>query len=258
MANAAELTRQGIAAAQAGDNESAADLLRQATEADPKSEMAWLWRSSVARSDDAKRYALQQALAANPQSQPAMKGLALLGPAIEAPPELAGPIATPVAARRLQDGAAWKCSACGGVISADSPHCRHCKAIFDNLYAPGAALAHVSVQTPSAADDRAMLQWIIATRTAEGWQIVSQSDSGVQFKKPKQWSVVGLLLFVATPAFAGCLWYPAFGIALIGLILVLADYLMRKEELAFISPAQAREEARQVRQKDNPVLRSPR
>lgn len=93
MASAAELTRQGIAAANAGDKTRAADLLRQATEADPQSEMAWLWRSSVATSEDEKRAHLQQALAANPNSQPARKGLALLGPAIDAPPELAGPVA---------------------------------------------------------------------------------------------------------------------------------------------------------------------
>jgi hypothetical protein len=213
-ANAADLTRAGIAAGQRGDTAHAAELFRQATEADPQYEMAWLWRSSMATSDDEKRSHLQQALLANPNSAPAKKGLALLGAAIEAPPELAGPMpSTPV-----------------------------------EVVAPA--------QQPSAADDRAMLQWIITTRTAEGWQIVSQSDSGVQFKKPKQWSVAGLLLFVATPAFLGCIWPWAFGLALIGLVLVLADYLMRKEELAFISPAQAREEARQVRLKDNPVLRS--
>jgi len=98
MASAAELTRQGIAAANAGDQARAADLLRQATEADPRSEMAWLWRSSVATSEDEKRAHLQQALAANPNSQPARKGLALLGPAIDAPPELAGPVAAVAAA----------------------------------------------------------------------------------------------------------------------------------------------------------------
>lgn len=197
MANAAELTKAGIAAAQAGDKEKAADLLRQATEADPKSEMAWLWRSSVATSEDEKRGYLQQALLANPQSAPARKGLALLGPAIDAPPELAGPVA---------------------------------------------------VVAPVATDDRAMLQWEIERRTAKGWQVVSQSDTGVQFKKPKQWSAAGLAFFVAAPALVGCLWPVAFGIALIGLLLVFADYASKKEELVFSTADQAREEARKVRE----------
>jgi Tfp pilus assembly protein PilF len=78
MANAADLTRRGIAANQAGDRTLAAELFRQATETDPRDEQAWLWRSSVATTDDERRGYLRQALLANPQSEPALRGLALL------------------------------------------------------------------------------------------------------------------------------------------------------------------------------------
>jgi hypothetical protein len=81
MGVAAELTRQGIAAHQRGNWILAADLFRRATEVDPYYELAWLWRSSVATTDDERRSYLQQALTANPQSEPAQRGLVLLGPA---------------------------------------------------------------------------------------------------------------------------------------------------------------------------------
>jgi hypothetical protein len=34
-------------------------------------------------------------------------------------------------AERIQDGNTWKCSACGGFVRSDSPHCKHCKAVFE-------------------------------------------------------------------------------------------------------------------------------
>src|SRR5687768_12966448 len=33
-------------------------------------------------------------------------------------------------AERIQAGSAWKCSACGGAIRSDAPHCKHCKVVF--------------------------------------------------------------------------------------------------------------------------------
>jgi hypothetical protein len=39
-------------------------------------------------------------------------------------------------AERVQEGNAWKCSACGGAIAVDSPHCKHCKVVFGPAAAP--------------------------------------------------------------------------------------------------------------------------
>jgi len=91
MATAGDLTSKGTDAVRAGEREKAAELFRQATEADPTYEMAWLWRCTVATTDDEKRFFLQQALIANPESDVAKRGLAILGPPVEAPP---GPSAT--------------------------------------------------------------------------------------------------------------------------------------------------------------------
>lgn len=34
-------------------------------------------------------------------------------------------------AERVQEGSTWKCSACGGKIRSDAPHCKHCKVMFE-------------------------------------------------------------------------------------------------------------------------------
>jgi hypothetical protein len=78
---AAELTHQGIIAHLRGNLTLAANLFQRATEVDPHYELAWLWRSSVAATDDERRSYLQQALIANPQSESALRGLVMLGPA---------------------------------------------------------------------------------------------------------------------------------------------------------------------------------
>jgi hypothetical protein len=78
MATAGDLTSEGAAAAQAGEREKAAELFRQATDVDPTYEMAWLWRCTVATTDDERRFFLQQALIANPESEVATRGLAVL------------------------------------------------------------------------------------------------------------------------------------------------------------------------------------
>jgi hypothetical protein len=181
MANAAELTEAGIAAAQAGDTARAADLLRQATEADPRIEVAWLWRSSVATSDDEKRAYLQQALAANPNSASAKLGLALLGEATLAP-------------------------------------------------APQS----------STADERALLAREISRRIAQDWHLVAQTETTAQLRKPKQLSAAGLVLLVIAPALGGCFWAPLFGVALIGLVVVVASYLAAQDEVVFLDVARLR------------------
>jgi hypothetical protein len=85
------------------------------------------------------------------------------------------------APHRVQTGTAWKCSECGGAIAFDSPHCKHCKAVFAG--AP-----------PVVAPGRQLLQQESARLSEQGWQIVSQTETTAQIKKPRQWSVIGLML----------------------------------------------------------------
>ena len=100
--SAVTLTKQGIARHQAGDTPDATRLLVQAVQADPRYEMAWLWLASCLNAPGEKRYCLDQALIANPQSAPAQKGLAQLGSVqwimpsaleqVAPPPELMGAV----------------------------------------------------------------------------------------------------------------------------------------------------------------------
>jgi hypothetical protein len=170
MATATELTRAGITAARRGDKEQAAELLRQATEADPRYEMAWLWRSSVARSESEKRVYLERALIANPKSELAKLGLAQLGPPVESPPKLAAPAPTvpippphavqvveatidPHAPARMiagPTGTGWQCSRCGRALHPQAQGCAFCKQTFaPGSIPPEARTARVVVQKPS-------------------------------------------------------------------------------------------------------------
>ena len=74
--------------------------------------------------------------------------------------------------------------------------------------------------------------------TKQGWQLVSQSGTSAQVRKGRKWSQIGILLFVVLPLLGGCLWTPLFGVALLGLIFVTADYLLRKEQLKYITVEQ--------------------
>lgn len=74
----------------------------------------------------------------------------------------------------------------------------------------------------------------LANRSAAGWRVVSQTEAGVQFAKPRQWSRLGLILFVVVPLLGALFWLPLAGVAMLGLILVVADYLLKKEQLEFV------------------------
>jgi len=70
-----DLLRQGIAAAKAGQNRRARDLLTQVIDRDEHNEQAWLWLSSVVESLDDRRLCLEQVLAINPGNVHARAGL---------------------------------------------------------------------------------------------------------------------------------------------------------------------------------------
>src|SRR3954451_4679688 len=81
MANeqAKQILQQGIAAARAGQQAEARQLLQEAVKRDPRSESAWLWLSSVAKDDKERIFCLKQLLAINPDNENAIKGLRQLG-----------------------------------------------------------------------------------------------------------------------------------------------------------------------------------
>jgi hypothetical protein len=90
--------------------------------------------------------------------------------------------------------------------------------------------------------DRQALDKAIAEHTRTGYRVVSQSESGVQFARPKQWSTLGLILFVLLPVLSTFLFgLGSLIIAFIGLLIVALDYALRKEKLVYLTADQARQ-----------------
>jgi hypothetical protein len=73
-------------------------------------------------------------------------------------------------------------------------------------------------------------------RTAHGaWATTAQ------LKKLKEWSKPGVILFVALPLLGALFYGPLLYVAIFGLILIVADYLLKKEQLIFLTAEQLRQ-----------------
>ncbi len=76
---ARELRQRGIAAAKAGQNDQARQLLQQSLRLDPGSEAAWVWLASIARDRRERLFCFQKLLELNPQNETALKALQSMG-----------------------------------------------------------------------------------------------------------------------------------------------------------------------------------
>ena len=76
---AKQMLQQGIAAAKAGQKPQAFEILQRVVKLDPQNETAWLWLSSVARSQQERVFCLRQLYSVNPNNELAIKGLQALG-----------------------------------------------------------------------------------------------------------------------------------------------------------------------------------
>lgn len=118
------------------------------------------------------------------------------------------------------------CPFCAETIKAAATVCRFCGR---DLVAPA------SPTGPATSDDRQLLDREMAAYTQRGWMISSQGPTSFQATQQKQWNRAGVVLFVALPLLLGLFWLPGFGIAVFGLLLVVADYLLKKETTKFVT-----------------------
>jgi hypothetical protein len=219
-----DLLQQGIAALKAGHKAEARNLLTQVVEQDQHNEMAWLWLSGAVEADDDKRTCLENVLAINPNNTAAKRGLAMIQQ------QQVGQAPQPAKGEPPQVRAQPRPAGPQPVLTTPEPTTAQPQ---PSQPAP----------PPSIEANRHLLEREIERLTKQGWQVVSQTETSAQVRKGKQWSRLGVLLFVVLPLLGGCLWYPLFGVALFGLILVIADYLLSKEQLKYITVEQLEQKA---------------
>ncbi len=89
------LLQQAITAAHAGQRDEARQLLLRVLNERPRSELAWLWMSTVVDEPDERAFCLRRMLAIRPNSKYAFKGLQELGeiPTADPPHQQAAPLA---------------------------------------------------------------------------------------------------------------------------------------------------------------------
>ncbi len=160
------LLREGIAAARAGENARARDLLLQVIARDEENETAWLWLSGVVDDPEERQICLENVLTLNPDNRAARAGLRHLAEGDRAaseepatrPPAPPLPSPRPVLAAipdettepppRPSSAAVeidpFGCPYCAGSIREDEPRCAHCGRLVTLRHrkrAPGAWLS---------------------------------------------------------------------------------------------------------------------
>lgn len=241
-----KLLQDAIAAIRSGDKETARQLLLEITGSDPNNENAWLWMTQVVSSKDERIKYLQNVLRINPNNESAKRGLAQLQPQslelenkpellIDQPPIEKPPLVRPL--KSLKRETIKKCPYCAEIIKIEAKICRFCGR--DLAEQPA---VQITSSTMPNSENRQLLEQEIARFTARGWQIVNQTDTAIQLKKPKEWSQLGLtlaflgvsfglILLLIDASLGSCL----FSLGIILLILSVIDYLAKKEKTIYFT-----------------------
>ena len=141
--------RNGIRAARRKDHAAAQRWLRQAAEAEPDREEAWLWLGRVADDPAERRQALERALALNPDNRWARDQLAA------PPPAEGGPSAAPPAGPKKPRIETLQCPSCGGTVTirnsegAQTVVCQYCGSVLDLTPEQAAIVGQTNLKTPA-------------------------------------------------------------------------------------------------------------
>lgn len=125
-----------------------------------------------------------------------------------------------------------QCPYCAETIQAAAIVCRYC----------GRDLVEKPPQPLSAiAADRALLEQTVQSYANGGWKVINRTETTAQLAKPKEWNKAGILIFVALPVIGALFWWPLIWGAILGLLLVTADYLLKKEQTTYLVADQLRQ-----------------
>lgn len=93
--------------------------------------------------------------------------------------------------------------------------------------------------------DSALLQWYLEELRADGWRVISQTETTAQVQRSRKWNMRGLIIVGVLLAVGLIfLWMPLIIGAVLGLIILLVDYGMQNPSRASVTAQQAREAAR--------------
>lgn len=190
--------RLAIDVIKSGDTKKGRSLLAKILKEDARNEQAWLWMAAVIDERAKQVYCLQKVLEINPNNLTAQNRLAK--------------VRVPEVIDRQEESLVYP-----------QPVQRINERQSQNLTTQRTELS-----------DSQLIQAYVAKMTRYGWQVIHQTESSVQLRKPKKWS--GLLLGI------GFILLCAAGLGVIVLLLAAIDYATRKESIIFTTADELRQQ----------------
>lgn len=176
----ARLLADGIRAAKQGHAEQAREMLRAVIKLNARSELAWLWLSSVLETAEQRHLCLERVLEINPNHQAARRGIAALdAQAAVAPPPAPQPNSEPQPpllitcpfCQQLTDGNQQDCSMCAENIILSCPTCDQPIQLWETTRCPcGEGLRHY-IYVPEGIDHEGLGQ---RYAMAERWEAAAR------------------------------------------------------------------------------------